>query len=102
VPSYEYIQALEDCELIAIGFHELEKLFQTHIEYERVGRLMTLKYLRIWTRQLRNIRMLSAAERYKDLLEKQPELLQRVPQQYLASYLDMLPETLSRMRRKLL
>jgi CRP/FNR family transcriptional regulator, anaerobic regulatory protein len=65
VPSYEYIQALEDCELISIGFYELEELFQTYPEHERIGRLMTLKYLRIWTRQLHNIRMLSAAERYR-------------------------------------
>jgi len=101
VPSYEYIQALEDCDLYYITFYEEDYIFQTYLEYNVIGRLLTRKYLQVWNRQLRNIRMLSAAERYQELLNKEPELLLRVPLKYLASYLDMLPETLSRMRNRI-
>jgi len=60
--------------------------------------MLTQRELREHARELRNIRMLSSSQRYLALLERDPELVQRVPVMYLASYLDMTPETLSRMR----
>jgi CRP-like cAMP-binding protein len=76
-------------------------MYRTFVEFNVVGRVLTNKYLRIWHRQARNIRMLTAEERYQFLLENQPELINRVPVQDLASYLDMSRETLSRMRGRI-
>jgi len=101
VPSEDFIQALEDCDLFYITYEELGYLYRTYIEFNVVGRVLTNKYLRIWHRQARNIRMLTAEERYLFLLEKQPELIMKVPIQDLASYLDMTRETLSRMRGRI-
>ncbi len=101
VKSEDFIQALEDCELLYITFDELAYLYRTFVEFNVVGRVLTNKYLRIWHRQARNIRMLTAEERYAFLLEKQPELIMRVPIRDLASYLDMSRETLSRMRGRI-
>ena len=101
VPSEDFIQALEDCELFYITYEDLKYLYRTFIEFNVIGRVLTNKYLRIWHRQARNIRMLTADERYSFLLEKQPELIMRVPIRDLASYLDMSRETLSRMRGRL-
>jgi CRP-like cAMP-binding protein len=98
IPSEDFIQALEDCEAFYISFEELDQLYRTFVEFNVVGRVLTNKYLRIWHRQARNIRMLSAEERYQFLLKTQPELINRVPVRDLASYLDMTRETLSRMR----
>ncbi|HVU57992.1 MAG TPA: Crp/Fnr family transcriptional regulator [Puia sp.] len=97
-PSKDFIQALEDCELFYITHDEYNYLNRTFIEFNVVGRVLTNKYLRIWHHQARNIRMLTARERYAFLLEHQPELVLRVPIQDLASYLDMSRETLSRIR----
>lgn len=101
VKSEDFIQALEDCELFYITYKDLIYLYKTFIEFNVIGRVLTNKYLRIWHRQARNIRMLTAEERYLFLLEKQPELIMRVPVRDLASYLDMTRETLSRMRGRI-
>lgn len=101
VPSLDFIQALEDSDLFYISHDEYLYLNRTFIEFNVIGRVLTNKYLRIWHQQARNIRMLTAEERYAYLLEHQPELIRRVPVRDLASYLDMTRETLSRMRGRI-
>ena len=101
IKSEDFIQALEDCHLLYITFEELKYLYRHFCEFNVIGRVLTNKYLRIWHRQARNIRMLTAEERYAFLMEKQPELIMRVPIRDLASYLDMSRETLSRMRGRI-
>jgi CRP-like cAMP-binding protein len=101
LPGEDFIQALEDCELFYISYEELNYLYRNYIEFNVVGRVLTNKYLRLWHRQARNIRMLTAEERYLFLLDKQPDLVMRVPVRDLASYLDMSRETLSRMRGRI-
>jgi CRP-like cAMP-binding protein len=99
VASKDFIQALEDCELYYISYNELQYLYRTYIEFNVIGRILTNKYLRLWHQQAKNIRMLTAKERYSFLLQNQPELVSRVPVKDLASYLDMDKGTLSRKRR---
>ena len=99
-PSGDYIEALEDGELYYISFHELEYLFRHFPEFNFVGRVLTNKYLRIWHSQARNLRMFTAEEKYRFLLERQPEAMLRVPVKVLASFLDMAPETVSRLRSR--
>jgi CRP-like cAMP-binding protein len=101
VASKDFIQALENCDLFYITHGEYLYLNRTFIEFNVIGRVLTNKYLRMWHRQARNIRMLSAEERYAFLLDKQPELIMRVPIRDLASYLDMSRETLSRTRGRI-
>jgi len=100
-PGYEYIQAIEDTEYFYIDQRELENIYKTYPEFNAVGRVLTIKYLNLWAEQLYAIRMQSAAERYEWLLKFHPELLFRVPQKYIASYLDITPETLSKIRSKI-
>jgi CRP-like cAMP-binding protein len=96
--SEDYIQALEDSELFYISFQEFQYLYRTYVEFNVVGRVLTNKYLRIWHRQARNIRMLNARERLLFFLENQPDLSLRVPVRDQASFLAMTQETLSRTR----
>jgi len=98
VASKDFIQALEDCELFYITYDELQYLYRTYIEFNVIGRILTNKYLRLWHQQAKNIRMLTAKQRYSFLLKNQPELINRVLVKDLASYLDMAEATLSRMR----
>jgi CRP-like cAMP-binding protein len=98
VPSEDCIQALEECELYYISYHELEYLYQHYTEFNVIGRVLTLRYLRVFHQHARNLKKLPAAERYRYLLERQPKLIQRIPLGPLASWLNMEPETLSRMR----
>ena len=98
--SYESIQALEDCSLYYIDYQELEYIYRHFPEFNVIGRLLTIKYHILWVQQLYSIRMQSADERYKWLLDNHPGLLSRVPAKYIASYLDITPVTLSRIKAK--
>ena len=98
IRSEDCIQALEDCELYYISFKDLEYLYEHYIEFNFIGRVLTIKYLRVFHQHARNIRKLPAADRYQYLLRTQPDLIQRIPLGPLASWLNMEPETLSRMR----
>ena len=97
-PGFEYIQAIEDTELFYIYYAELEEIYKQFPEFNVIGRILTIKYLSHWSRQLYAIRMQSAKEKYEWLFNSHPELIQRVPQKYIASYLNITPETLSKIR----
>ena len=96
--SYESIQAIEDTELFFIDFDELEYAYREFAEFNFIGRVLTIKYLKLWSRQLYSLRMRSAAERYEWLMEHYPELILRVPAKFIASYLDITEVTLSKIK----
>jgi len=98
-PGKEYMQALEPCKLSYITYENLEKVYLKYMDFNYNGRKLTIKYLVEWTDQLENIRFLKGSERFEELLKRDPELLGRVPQKYLASYLGVTPTSLSRMLR---
>jgi CRP-like cAMP-binding protein len=93
--SYESIQALEDTDLYYLDYTELEYIYQTFLEFNYIGRVLTIKYLTLWTKQLFSIRNQSAEERYLWLMANRPEIVLRVPAKYIASYLDITEVTLS-------
>ena len=95
------IDALEDSEVILISrvahYEMLEKIpkYQSYILH-----LITGAYLAM-TRRLTSVISNSSEERYETISELYPNILQRVPQHMIASYMGLKPETLSRVRRKL-
>lgn len=96
--SYESIQTLEDCILYYISYKDLQYVYQTFPEFNFVGRVLTEKYYRLSEQRLYSLRMQRASEKYHYLLEYFPQLILRVPSKYLASYLGITEETLSRIR----
>jgi len=100
VPSYESIQALEDCTVYYISYEQLMHAYVTFVEFNFVGRILTEKYYTLCEQRLYSLRMHKAAERYNDLLQNDPEIIQRVPSKYIASYLGISLETLSRVKSK--
>ena len=98
-PGKEFLQTLEPCKLSYILYEDLEKVYRKYMDFNFNGRVLTAKYLLEWADQLENIRMLKGPERFAELLKRDPELLGRVPQKYLASYLSVTPTSLSRMLR---
>jgi len=97
-PSNEYIEALEDGQLCGFHYDDLMYLYKTHLEFNIVGRIFTQEYFCLSEERLMSMRKRKAEQRYQDLLDKNPGLLNRVPLKDLASYLGLTPETLSRMR----
>lgn len=98
INSYESIQAIEDSFVFFITYPQLQYAYKHFIEFNIIGRVLTENYYILSEQRLFGIRSLKAEERYKYLLEIHPELILRVPSQYIASYLSVTPETLSRIK----
>ncbi|MBT8220770.1 MAG: Crp/Fnr family transcriptional regulator [Bacteroidia bacterium] len=95
------IQAIESSRLVVLSYDALQQLYNQNIFWQQVGRMVAENELITTECHHRFLKDLSATDRYKQVLEEDNELLQRVPLNYLASYLQIAPETLSRIRKKL-
>ncbi len=100
-PSEFCLEAIEPTNLISITYENLEKVYSTSAKMERLGRLITTFSTVVKDRWHINMIRMTPRERFIDFVNKNPELLQRVPQKYLASYLNIQPETFSRFKHLL-
>ena len=100
-PSQICISAVTETMLTLWPFDTLTRLYDVDIEWQKFGRRMAeMLYLR---KEVREIEFLvdSATERYRHLIERFPHELKRIPQHYLASYLGITAESLSRIRKSI-
>ncbi len=100
-PGKLYIQAMEDCEILRISKidmsrleSQIPKLKDWHNAKQAKSHFATLN-------RLAEVKSLSPEERYLQLLKKYPHIFQRIPLQFIASYLDIEPPSLSRLRKRL-
>ena len=99
-PSYECIQALEDCTLYYLEYKELEYIYRHYLEFNFIGRVLAQKYYMLSEQCLYSLRMQRSQERYDYLMEHFPYLILRVPAKYLASYLGITEVTMSRLKSR--
>lgn len=99
-PSIMNMQALEDCELLTIGYEDLQNLYNNSPEFNVIARKMLLKYYRDAEARALIARLSNAETKYRHFLELHPNLATRVPLKYIASYLGINFETLSRVRKR--
>jgi CRP-like cAMP-binding protein len=97
-PSFENIQALEDCKVVRLSNTALQSLYLKFPETERIGRIITENYYIRLEERLLNIQFKTAKERYQNLILSKPGLLQRASLGQIATYLGITQETLSRIR----
>ncbi|MCG9972379.1 Crp/Fnr family transcriptional regulator [Christiangramia crocea] len=100
-PSKLIIEALEDSEVILLSKEKQEVLIKTNLE---VANLMIKAFsysLILSQKRMESIQFESAKERYVSLMEQQPEIIHKAPLQYIASFLGITQETLSRIRSKI-
>jgi CRP-like cAMP-binding protein len=99
-PSVENIQLLEHCVLWRIAKEKLTGLFDHYHEIERLVRIVNEKYyIRLEERYV-NAQFKTAAERYENLLQQSPHIIERISLGHIASYLGISQETLSRIRSR--
>lgn len=97
-PSKKAIQVLEDAEIVAIDAVRLFKLYDRFPEIERLFRkIFEASHVELINR-IESIQFHTAEERYKTLLQERPDIIQRVPLKYIASYLGITQTSLSRIR----
>jgi CRP-like cAMP-binding protein len=97
-PSYETIECFESCEVEGIHYSTLHEMYQRFPESERAGRLIMEEYYARLEERLISLQFKSAKERYQQLMENRPAIIQQAPLGRIASYLGMKQETLSRIR----
>lgn len=99
-PSFEFIQAIDDTELLAISHQDFYYL-KMEIENWRIfyQKILELAYS-FQNRKIESLVTLSAKQRYEQLLNENPFFIQRLSNKMLASYLDIREETLSRLKSK--
>lgn len=100
-PSEYYVQAIDPSVVLSIKFNDLEKIYSQSHRIEHIGRLVVTHTMVLKDRwQMQMIKM-TPRERFLNFVTRNPELLNRVPQKYLASYLNIKPETFSRFKHLL-
>jgi len=99
-PATQNIDAIEDAELILIGFDSQEYLIKNIPQYEHFIRLQMQGAYIALQKRLTSMFNLTTEEKYARFLSIYPDIVQRVPQHMIASYLGLTPETLSRSRKR--
>jgi CRP-like cAMP-binding protein len=100
-PATYNIDALEDAELLLISKPAQDELLKKIPRYETYIRLQLTGAYIAMQRRLTSIISLPLEERYANLTAQYPDIVQRVPQHMIASYMGLTPETLSRVRKKI-
>ncbi len=93
-------EAVEDCIVLKINYTDLLKLCKQHHEIESAYRSMMESFISVYLKRLTSFKSLTAEERYSEFIELNGELINRVSLKDVANYLDMTPETISRVRAK--
>ena len=100
-PSRVYIETLEDCEFFMFSPETKEELFVRAPKFERAFRILMQRSLAVTQERLFNTISKTATEKYLEFLDHYPTLSQRVAQHYIASYLGISAEFLSKIRTKI-
>ena len=101
-PSMQVIQALEPTLIYAMPKKELEAVAMRSVNIQILYRKILEESLIISQQRADMLRFESAQDRYQKLVKSSPQLVLRAPLVYIASYLQMTPETLSRVRTAVL
>lgn len=99
-PSRETIELVENSTLISINFKKLKPLMLINIQIANFINAIIEEYALFLEDKIYHSQMMSSMDKYIMLLDNEPEIFQRIPLTYIASYLGISRETLSRLRAK--
>lgn len=97
-PSMQFIETVEDCELLLIDYRSKSLLFEKIPAFERVFRLLVQRSLSVLQQRFYASVSQTAEERYRDFIERYPAVVQRIPQHQIARYIGVSPEFLSKVK----
>lgn len=101
-PSKYTIEAMEPVETLRVSKATIEFLYDMDKKWERVGRIITAHFLLEQEKHILDGVRLSVRQRFVKFVTENPDLVMRVPQKHLASYLNIKQETFSRMKHLML
>ncbi len=97
-PSDFYIQAIRKSEVILLSKERFNSFLQTHPEFSKIWINILEDLVLQQIEREKDLLIQSPIERYNRVLKRSPHLFQEVPHKYIANYLRMTPETLSRLK----
>lgn len=100
-PSDLSIQALEETELFVITYENLQRFYEKVSGGQEFGRLAIEQVFLSAMKQLNSFYTDAPEKRYREFLLSYPDLAQRIPQYYIASYVGIKPQSLSRIRKRI-
>jgi CRP-like cAMP-binding protein len=98
-PSQIYIETLTDVTFYEFKKNDLLKLYKEHHQLEKLGRIIAEKAYLATVEKLSDMQLLNLKQRLKSLINKNPDLFQKVPQKHIASYLGVSEQSLSRIKK---
>lgn len=100
-PAVYFIQAIEDTSVLLLDEAFILNLSKAHPNFTEFNNKLLHNHIRQLTKRIYHLLSATAEERYLSFIEKYPDILLRVPQTMVASYLGITPESLSRVRKSL-
>lgn len=100
-PSQLYFEALADTEVIEIKKDDIDSLYAVSHFWANIGRMISERAYHFTHHRTLSLLSKTAKQRYKALLEENSSLLKIVPQYYIASYLGITPQSLSRIKKEM-
>jgi CRP-like cAMP-binding protein len=100
-PSEYAVETIEASTVLSIQYNDLEAVFAASPKMEHLGRMVITHTMVLKDRWQMQIVKMSPRERFLYFVTRNPQLMQRVPQKFLASYLNIKPETFSRFKHLL-
>lgn len=97
-PSVYYVETIEPTTFLSFSASSIEKLYSMDVKWQRLGRLVLTKLLLDKERWDIDLVQLTTQERLSKFIQEHRDLVRRVPQKILASYLGIQPETFSRLK----
>lgn len=101
-PSKHVLVCMEDCTLVVGNEKAAQKMFSAFPRFETIARVVMETAFAEQQKMLLSYLTDTPEERYRRLISTRPDLVQRVPQYHLASYIGVQPESLSRIRKRML
>lgn len=100
-PARDNIVTLENAELIQLDYNSMQRLYETYPVWQKYGRLIAEHVFIETAERTQSLLMKTPEERYLQLVQHQPQVLGRVPLKYIASFIGVTPEALSRIRKRI-
>ncbi len=97
-----FFQAMENTKLLRISRPDLEKLYRENRKFEEIGRKITEEVAIRSTEIAMSLASDKPEVRYRNLMQSNPEIFLRVPQKYIATLIGLTPESLSRIRKRVI
>lgn len=101
-PSISHIVAIENCKIFALTREKVMELISTHKTFQFMSQIILQEHFLKTEKRAATLLLDNPEARFKKLTEEHPKIFKRIPLHYVASYLGITPETLSRYRSKFL